>query len=174
MRSEANPQRVDKSRTDFHSSYERSCSSKFLAGESTIGDRSKAFVNSLGIHDREKCFKVLAFDVTQGYDSTQRFVITDVELRKFGGEVDRVPREKISMNTVECTVDLLRFSVSLAHNTGRHTHQKCDISILEEKYVVPHERFVIFRPETLRKISELGSGVSRLHPSGFSGHHVCL
>ena len=72
----------------------------------SIGDRSKGFMNSLGIYDREKCFKVLVFNVTQRYDSTQRFVITDVELRKFGGEKDRVPREKVSMNTVKCTVDL--------------------------------------------------------------------
>jgi hypothetical protein len=63
-------------------------------------------VNSLGIYDREKSFKVFAFDVTQRYESVQRFVIADAELRKLGGEVDRVPREKESMNTVEHALDL--------------------------------------------------------------------
>ena len=44
-------------------------------------------MNSPGIYNREKGFKILALDATQRYDSTQGFVITDVELAKFGGEV---------------------------------------------------------------------------------------
>jgi hypothetical protein len=53
-----------------------------------LGDWGKGLVNSLGINYREKCFKILAFDVTQRYDSIQRFVIADVKLRELGGEVN--------------------------------------------------------------------------------------
>lgn len=45
-------------------------------------------MNSHGVYDGEKSFKIIAFDVTQRYDRVQRFVITDAELRKLGGEVD--------------------------------------------------------------------------------------
>lgn len=38
--------------------------------------------------------------------SVQRFVITDAEPGKLGGEVDRVAREKVTMNTIKCTIDL--------------------------------------------------------------------
>jgi len=73
------------------------------------------FLEIFGIYDREKSFKVFAFDVTQRYESVQRFVIADAELRKLGGEVDRVPREEVPMNAVERAID-----------------QERDISILEE------------------------------------------
>lgn len=63
-------------------------------------------MNSQGVYDGEKSFKIIAFDVTQRYDRVQRFVITDAELRKLGGEVDRVAREKVTMNTIKCTIDL--------------------------------------------------------------------
>jgi len=66
----------------------------------------KDLVNSHGIHDREKCFKVLALDITEGYDGVQGFMITDTKLGKRGGEVERVPREKVSVNAVERAVDL--------------------------------------------------------------------
>jgi hypothetical protein len=33
-------------------------------------------------------------------------VITDAELRKLGGEVDRVPGEEVPMDTVEYAIDL--------------------------------------------------------------------
>ena len=49
--------------------------------------QGKKFVNSLEICDREKGFKILALDATHRYDSTQGFVITDVELAKLGREV---------------------------------------------------------------------------------------
>lgn len=68
--------------------------------------QGKGFVNSRGIYDREKGFEIIAFDVTQRYDGVQGFVITDAELGKLGGEVDRVAREKVTMNTIKCTVDL--------------------------------------------------------------------
>jgi hypothetical protein len=58
-----------------------------------LGDRVKGFMNSRGIYDREKGFKIFAFDVTQRYDGVHRFVITDAELGKLGEEVDRVARE---------------------------------------------------------------------------------
>ena len=71
-----------------------------------LGERAKGFVNSLGIYDREKGIKILAFDVTQRYEVVQRFVITDAELRELGGEVDRVPGEEVPMDTVEHAIDL--------------------------------------------------------------------
>lgn len=57
-------------------------------------------MNSRGIYDGEKSFKIIAFDVTQRYDGVQRFVVTDAELEKLGSEVDRVAREKVTMNTI--------------------------------------------------------------------------
>jgi hypothetical protein len=63
-------------------------------------------VNSRGIYDGEEGFKITAFDVTQRYDCDQGFVITDTEVGKLGGEEDRVAREKVTMNTIKCTVDL--------------------------------------------------------------------
>jgi hypothetical protein len=63
-------------------------------------------MNSRGIYDGEKSVKIIAFDVTQRYDCVQGFVITDAELGKLGGEEDRVAREKVTMNTIKCTVDL--------------------------------------------------------------------
>jgi hypothetical protein len=63
-------------------------------------------MNLRGIYDGEKGFKVIAFDATQRYDGVQRFVITDAEPGKLGGEVDRVASEKVTMNTIKCTIDL--------------------------------------------------------------------
>jgi hypothetical protein len=63
-------------------------------------------MDSRGIYDGEESFKIIAFDVTQRYDGVQRFVITDAELGKLGGEIDRVSRKKVTMNTIKCTVDL--------------------------------------------------------------------
>jgi hypothetical protein len=44
-------------------------------------------------------------------------MIANVELVEFGREVCRVPREIVSMNTIECAIDLQTFSVSQTHNT---------------------------------------------------------
>lgn len=33
-------------------------------------------------------------------------MITDAEPGKLGGEVDRVASEKVTMNTIKCTIDL--------------------------------------------------------------------
>ena len=63
-------------------------------------------MNSLGIYDREKGIKILAFDVAQRYEVIQRFVVTNAELRELGGEVDRVPGEEVPMDTVEHVIDL--------------------------------------------------------------------
>lgn len=68
------------------------------------------------------------------------FMIADVELAEFGGEVYRVPREKVSVNTIECAIDLQPFSVSKT-TTQSVAYQECDISILEEIYIVLYERF---------------------------------
>jgi len=51
-------------------------------------------------------------------------MIADIELAEFGGEVYRVPREKVSMNTIEFAIDLQPFSVSKTHNTERHAPRK--------------------------------------------------
>ena len=76
------------------------------------------------------------------------------------------------MNTVECAVDLQPISVSRTHNTSV-THQECDISILEEIFVVPHKRIVRCRVGTPCQVRELGgSKVNTLRPSGFGRHHV--
>ena len=71
------------------------------------------------------------------------FMIANVKLAEFGGEVYRVPREKVSMNTIECTIDLRSFSVSKDFTKQNVAHQECDISVLEKIYVVLHERFDI-------------------------------
>ena len=76
------------------------------------------------------------------------------------------------MNTIECTVDLKPFSVSWTHNTSV-THQECDVSIVEEIYVVPHERILRCRVGAPYQVRELGgSKVNVLRPSGFGCHHV--
>jgi hypothetical protein len=62
--------------------------------------------NLLGIYDREEGLKISAFDVPQRYDSRKRFVIADTKLGKPGGEIFRVAREEVTMNTVEHIVDL--------------------------------------------------------------------
>jgi hypothetical protein len=62
--------------------------------------------NLLGIYDREKGLKISAFEVIQRYDSRERFVIADTKLGKSGGEIFRVTREKVTMDTVERIVDL--------------------------------------------------------------------
>ena len=78
------------------------------------------------------------------------------------------------MNTIECTVDLKPFSVSRTHNISV-AHQECDISILEEIYVVPHKRIVRCRVGTPCQVRGLGgSKVNTLRPSGFGSHHVCI
>jgi hypothetical protein len=98
-------------------------------------------------------------------------MIADVELAEFGGEVCRVPREIVSMNTIERAIDLQAFSVSQTHNT-EVAHQECDIPILEEVYVVLHERFDSRWVGAPRPVCDLGSKLSRLYADGFCGHHV--
>ena len=70
------------------------------------GRQGKGFANLLGIYDREEGLKILAVDLAQGYDEAQSFVIADAELSKLGGEIDRVAREKVSVNAVQRTIDL--------------------------------------------------------------------
>jgi hypothetical protein len=70
------------------------------------GRWGKGFANLLGIYNGEEGLKILAFDVTQGNDCAQRFVISDAELGKFGGEIDRVAGEKVSVNAIKRAIDL--------------------------------------------------------------------
>ena len=87
-----------------------------------FGDREKEYVDSHGIYDGKKGFKIIAFDATQRYDGVERFVITDTEPGKLGGEVDRVAREKVTMNTIKCTIDLpYRQRVTGTHNAATRT-----------------------------------------------------
>jgi hypothetical protein len=67
-------------------------------------------------------------------------VVTDVELVKPGGEVDRVSRKEISMNTIECSINLHIISLMNLVCTPlpwlNPTHQKGNASILEEVSVM--------------------------------------
>jgi hypothetical protein len=67
LRSEVKPQRVDKWRTDFHSSYERSGSSKSLHADVPSTSRQCEWRNNnlLGIYDREEGLKVFALNLTE-------------------------------------------------------------------------------------------------------------
>jgi hypothetical protein len=69
LRIEAKPQRVDKWRIDFHSSYERSGFSKSLCVMvPSISSRDVGGAvehNLLGIYDREEGLKVFVLYVTQ-------------------------------------------------------------------------------------------------------------
>ena len=60
----------------------------------------------LWIQDREEGIKVPAFDITERYNGRERLVVTDVKLGESGGEVYRVTREEISVDTVQRFVDL--------------------------------------------------------------------
>lgn len=73
--------------------------------------------------------------------SVQRFVITDAEPGKLGGEVDRVAREEVTMNTIKCTIDLPHCQ----QVTGTHsavTRTKNVIFPSLKKCVMSRERIV--------------------------------
>jgi hypothetical protein len=73
-------------------------------------------------------------------------VVTDTELVKSGGEIDRVPRKEISMDTVECSINLhtnsLMNLVCTPLSLLNPTHQKGNVSIFEEVFVMPFERVI--------------------------------
>jgi hypothetical protein len=73
-------------------------------------------------------------------------VVTDTELVKSGGEVDRVPRKEISMDTIEDSINLHTISVMNMVCTPlswlNTTHQKGNISIFEEVFVMSCERII--------------------------------
>jgi hypothetical protein len=76
------------------------------------------------------------------------------------------------MNTIECAIYLKPVSVSWTYDTSV-AHQECDISILEEICIMPHERIVSFRVGTPCPVRGLGgSRVNTLCPSGFGCYHV--
>ncbi len=69
-------------------------------------------------------------------------MVADAELVKSGGEVNRVSGEEISVDAVECAINLH----SLINESGRHatvmsdpTHQKGNISIFEEVFMMSYE-----------------------------------
>jgi len=68
-------------------------------------------------------------------------VVTDVELGESDGEVCRVTREEISVDAIQDIINLY----SLTNESARIllswlniSHQKCDVSIFEEVFVVSH------------------------------------
>jgi hypothetical protein len=73
-------------------------------------------------------------------------VVTDTELIKSGGEIDRIAREEISMDTVECSINLHTISLMNLVCTPlswlNTTHQKGNISIFEEVFVMSCERII--------------------------------
>lgn len=83
-------------------------------------------------------------------------MVTDTELVKSGGEVGRVPRKEISMDTIKCSINLntipLMNLVCTPLSWLNPTHQKGNVSILEEVFVMSCER-------TISRISPLvGAG----------------
>jgi hypothetical protein len=73
-------------------------------------------------------------------------VVTDTELIKSGGKVDRVPGKEISMDAIECSIDLHIISPMSLVCTPlpwlNPTHQKGNVSIFEEVFVMPCERII--------------------------------
>jgi hypothetical protein len=73
-------------------------------------------------------------------------VVTDTELVKSGGEVGRVPRKEISMDTIEDSINLHTISLMNPVCTPlswlNTTHQKGNISIFEEVFVMSSERII--------------------------------
>jgi len=70
-------------------------------------------------------------------------MVTDVELGEPGGEVYRVTREEISVDAVQRVANLnIVLSINMACiplSRLNITHQKCNISIFEEVFVVSYE-----------------------------------
>jgi hypothetical protein len=60
---------------------------KISGQECEIGRQGKGLTNLPRIYDREKRLEILAFDVVQGYDGMQRFMIANAKLAKFVIEV---------------------------------------------------------------------------------------
>jgi len=73
-------------------------------------------------------------------------MIADIEQGKSGGKVYRVAREEISVDAVECVVNLHTYHLinESAHHYPRMniTHQKCDVSVCKEVFVVFYERTI--------------------------------
>ena len=73
-------------------------------------------------------------------------MVTDVELSESVGEVYRVTREEISVDAVQRVANL--HTVKTMNMTCTQvswldiTHQKCDVSIFEEVFVMSYERIL--------------------------------
>ena len=69
-------------------------------------------------------------------------MVTDFELGKSGGKECRVAREEISVDAIQDVVNLYSLndeSLRISLPWLNISHQKCDVSIFEEVFVVPHE-----------------------------------
>jgi len=72
-------------------------------------------------------------------------MVTDTELVKSGGKVDRVPRKEISMDTIQCSINLHTLTDESGLHTFswlNHTHQECNVSIFEEVFVMSCKRII--------------------------------
>jgi hypothetical protein len=73
-------------------------------------------------------------------------VVTDAELVKQGGKADRVPRKEISVDTIKRSINLHTISLINLMCTPlswlNPTHQKSNVSIFEEVFVMSCERII--------------------------------
>jgi len=66
-------------------------------------------------------------------------VVTDVEMGESGGEVCRVTREEISVDAIQYVINLTNWSDRISLLWLKISHQKCDVPIFEEVFVVSHK-----------------------------------
>ena len=73
-------------------------------------------------------------------------MVTDTKLVESGGEVGRVARKEISMDTIECPINLVTISLMNLVCTPlfwlNTTHQKGNVSIFEEVFMMSRERII--------------------------------
>ena len=68
-------------------------------------------------------------------------MVTDTKLGESSGEVYRIVREQVAMDTEQKAIDLRIVSI-LKVFASKVTHQKCDISILEEVLAMLYKRVI--------------------------------
>ena len=73
-------------------------------------------------------------------------MVTDVQLVKSGGKVQRISREEISMDTIKCSIDLYTIGPIKLVCTPLlwlgSTNQKGNVSIFEEVFGMSYERII--------------------------------